>query len=73
MGSTTIMVSDGLKRTLASMKLYENETYEDIISGLIEDRKLLNQETIEQIEQAKEEAKRGETITLEEIKKKMQK
>ena len=69
--ATTIMISKDLKEELNAMKLFENETYENIINDLIEDRKFLTQETLKEIAEAETEAKKGETISLEEIKRKM--
>jgi hypothetical protein len=67
--NTTIMVSLDLKNELSALKLYPNETYEDIISDLIEDRKFLTEETLKEIEISRKEYRAGKYVTLEQIKK----
>lgn len=67
--NTTIMISNTLKAELNALKLFSGETYEDIIKDLIDDRKTLSKETIEEIEEAKEEIKKGNFYTLEQLKK----
>ncbi len=68
---TTIMISNDLKAELNALKLFKNETYEDVIKNLIDDRKFLNAETLKDIYEAEEEVKQGKTISFEEVKKKM--
>jgi predicted transcriptional regulator len=65
---TTIQISEELKALLAKRKISEKETYEDIIWDLIEDTLELSQDTKDEIEAARAEAARGETISLEELK-----
>lgn len=65
---TTIQISEELKDVLAKRKISEKETYEDIIWDLIEDTMELSQDTKDEIEAARAEAARGETISLEELK-----
>jgi hypothetical protein len=67
--NTTIMVSLDLKKELNDLKLYPNETYEDIISDLIEDRKFLTEETLKEIEISRKEYSAGKYVTLEQVKK----
>lgn len=67
--STTIMISEGLKTELNALKLFSGETYENIIKDLIDDRKTLSKETMEEIEEAKKDVKEGRFYTLEQLKK----
>ena len=52
-------------------KLYQNETYEDVIWDLLEDTKELDEETKAEIAQAREEIKEGKVRTLSEVKKEL--
>ncbi len=67
MVKTTIQISQDLKRELESMKIYDNETYEEIIWDLLEDRKMLSKETIKDIEESEEELRQGKGIPFEEV------
>lgn len=67
--ATTIQVSDELIDTLRNRKLYDNETYEDVIWDLIEDTLELSDETKQTIKEAEEDFRRGRTIPLEEVEK----
>ena len=42
MGKTTIQISTELKDALNKMKIFKNESYEEIIWDLIDDRKELS-------------------------------
>ena len=65
---TTIQLSTGLLNQLKARKLSDRETYEEVIQDLIEDTMELSEETIRDIEISREEIKRGEFYTLEEVK-----
>ena len=67
MVKTTIQISQELKQELENMKIYDNETYEEIIWDLIEDRKVLSEETLKNIEEAEEELRQGKGIPFEEV------
>lgn len=67
---TTIQISNDLLEELQKMKMFIKESYEDIIWNLIEDRMELSEQTKKDIEEAKKQIERGETISFEEIKKK---
>lgn len=69
--ATTIQVSNKLVETLKQKKLYDKESYEDIIWDLLEDTMELSEDTKRHIEQSKIEIKEGKTISLIEIKKKL--
>ena len=68
---TTIQVSKQLLETLKKRKLYNKESYEEVIWDLIEDTMELNEETKKQIEKAREEYKKGKFYTHEQVKKKL--
>lgn len=64
---TTIQIKDDLKTTLNKMKLFERETYNDVLERLIEDVQELNEETKKEIESAVNEIKNGKCITHEKL------
>ncbi len=66
--STTIQISENLRTELAERKLFENETYEEVLWDMIEDTKELNFQTKKEIEKARAEIKAGKTKTLAKIK-----
>ena len=66
---TTIRISKEVKKTLDKMKIYERESYNDIIELLIEDTKELNEKTKKEIAEARKKIKKGNFYTEEEAKK----
>jgi RNA polymerase-interacting CarD/CdnL/TRCF family regulator len=68
---TTVQITEVLQQELKMRKLYQNETYEDVIWDLIEDTKELDEETKAEIAQAREEIKEGKVRTLSEVKKEL--
>lgn len=70
---TTIQVSKELVNTLNKRKFGSRESYEDVIWDLIEDTMELSEETKKDIEKSREEYKRGEVVSFEEIKRKLKK
>ncbi|MBI2079171.1 hypothetical protein HYT84_00270 [Candidatus Micrarchaeota archaeon] len=66
---TTIKITDELKKKLEDMKLQENETYAAVIEDLIEDRLSLNPKFIKEIEERRNEYRRGKTVSFEKLKK----
>jgi len=69
--ATSIQVSKGLQKELHKRKLYDNETYEEIIWDLLEDSLKLNEQTKKEIAQSLAEIKAGKTHTLEELEKEL--
>ncbi|MDY6932516.1 MAG: hypothetical protein SVJ22_11465 [Halobacteriota archaeon] len=69
--ATTIQVSEELVKELKGRKLFDKESYEEIIWDLIEDTQELSEETKKDIEEARSEIARGEYVTLEEAKKEL--
>lgn len=64
---TTIRVSHEVKEQLNKMKLFERETYNDVIENMIEDNLELNEKTKKEIEEARRRIKKGEFDTHEEV------
>lgn len=73
MADTTIQVSRNLLSRLRDMKMYDKESYEEIIWDLIEDRMEFSEETKKNIEISNRQIREGKTVSLKEIKKKMEK
>jgi hypothetical protein len=68
---TTIQISNKLQETLTKRKLYDKETYEEIIWDLIEDTMELSEETKRNIEEARKDVKEGRVKTLAQVKKEL--
>lgn len=69
--ATTIQISEKLLKELKQRKLYDKESYEELIWDLLEDSMELSEETKKNIEQSRKEIEEGKTVTLEEVKKKL--
>ncbi len=69
--ATTIQISPTLQQTLALRKLYEKETYEEIIWDLIEDAKELSEETKKNIEKSEKDIKKSRISKWEDVKKRL--
>ena len=67
---TSIQISTRLQKTLTERKLFDKETYEEVIWNVIEDTKELSEQTKRDIVKARQEIKKGEFITLHDLKKK---
>ena len=68
---TTMQISKDLLDRLAKMKMYEKESYENVVWDLIEDRMEFSKETKMNIEKSEKEIKEGRIVSLEQIKKKL--
>ena len=68
MATTTIQLSQDMKKTLEGMKLHSRETYEDVLERLLEDLRELNDQTKKEIEQAIREIKAGKYRTHQQLK-----
>ena len=64
--TTTIQISNHVKESLNKMKIFERETYNEIIENMIEDNLELNKQTKKELELARKSEK---TISHEEVKK----
>ncbi|MBI3334686.1 hypothetical protein HYZ97_04310 [Candidatus Pacearchaeota archaeon] len=69
MVNTTIQISQDLQNALNNKKLFLKETYEEIIWNLLEDTIQLSEETKKDIKEGREQIKRGESLSLEQVKK----
>ncbi len=69
--ATTIQISEKLLDTLKKKKLYDKESYEEVIWDLMEDAQEVNAETKQEIEQARAEIKTGKSYTHEQVKKRL--
>jgi len=69
--ATTIQISSDLLQELKIRKLYNKESYEEIIWDLLEDSMELSQETLTRIEKAKKEIEKGNFLTHEQVKKEL--
>ncbi|MAG08642.1 hypothetical protein CMO89_04160 [Candidatus Woesearchaeota archaeon] len=70
--ATTIQVSNSLLDVLRHRKMYDNESYEDLLWDLLEDTMELSEETKALIKQAEDEFKRGKVHTLEKVEKELE-
>ena len=70
MTSTTIQISSELQQELNKMKLFNRETYEEVIWNIIEDTKELSEQTKKDIAQSRKEISEGKYVTLSDLKKK---
>lgn len=72
---TSIQVSEKLKEKLNKKKLYDGESYEDVIWDLLEDSMELSEETKRNIEEYEKNAekwlKEGRFKTLEQVRKEL--
>lgn len=68
---TTIQVSEELVGLLKERKLYERESYEEVILDMLEDTLTISEETKKELEEAREELKLGKVHSLEAVKKKL--
>ena len=68
---TTIQVSEKLVQKLKARKVYDKESYEDVIWDILEDTMELSEETKKHIEQSKKEIKEGKVHTHGQVKKEL--
>jgi len=68
---TTIQITESLQKELAKKKVYDKETYEEVIWDLIEDTQELSEETKRDIQEARAEIKKGKFHTIEQVKKEL--
>mgnify|MGYP003979812413 CR=1 FL=1 len=69
--ATTIQISEDLQEELAKRKLFDRETYEEVIWDLIEDTMELSEETKRDIEKAQKDIKEGRVYSHEQVKKEL--
>jgi len=68
---TTIQISKELQTNLKKRKLYEKESYEEVIWDLLEDTMELSEQTKRDIAEAEADIKAGRVHMLEEVKKRL--
>jgi len=66
--TTTIQLSQEMKKVLQGMKLHPRETYEEVLERLLEDLRELNDRTKKEIEQPIREIKAGRYRTHQQLK-----
>ena len=71
MVTTTIQLSQKMKKMLEGMKLHPRETYEEVLERLVEDLRELNEHTKKDIEKAIREIKVGRYRSHEQLKDEM--
>ena len=71
MATTTIQLSQEMKKMLEGMKLHPRETYEEVLERLLEDLRELSENTKKEIEQAMREIKAGKYRTHGQLKAEM--
>ena len=69
--ATSIQVSRNLLGKLKDRKMYDKESYEDIIWDLLEDSLEISEETKKHIEESQKDFREGKTHTLEEVEKRL--
>ncbi len=71
MTTTTIQISKDLLHDLKSRKMYDKESYEDIIRDLLEDTMELSEQTLANIRTSEADIKAGRVHTLDEVEKRL--
>ena len=69
--ATTISVSQELVSKLKERKLYDKESYEEVIWDALEDSMELSEETKKRIKLAEEDIKAGRIYSLKDVKKEL--
>jgi hypothetical protein len=70
--ATSIQISKDLQKELLKRKLFDQETYEEILWSLIEDSLELNEQTKKELAQARSEIRNRKTRTLAQVKKELE-
>ena len=65
--ATTIQISNDVKQVLDKMKLFERETYNEVIEVMIEDNLRLNEKTKREIKAAIKRIDSGDFVSQEEV------
>ena len=68
---TTIQVSNDLREELSKRKLFDRESYEEVIWDMIENIMELNEQTKAEIEKSRAEIRSGKFYTISDAKKKL--
>ena len=67
--ATTIQISNILLKELKARKLYDKESYEELIWNLLEDTKELSEQTKKELAMARAQVAEGKVHTFESVKK----
>lgn len=68
---TTIQISNDLRDLLVKRKLYEKETFEEVIWDLVEDSMELSEQAKKDIKEAEEDIKAGRVHRWEDVKREL--
>jgi len=68
---TTIQIKEDVKASLDRMKMFERETYNDVLERLLEDTRELNEDTKKDIQKAIKEIESGKFKTHKQLKTEM--
>jgi predicted transcriptional regulator len=68
---TTIQISTELVHKLKERKLYDKESYEEVIWDMLEDTMEISEETKRHIKQAEKDIEKGRVFTHEQVKKEL--
>jgi predicted CopG family antitoxin len=71
MTNTTIQISKELLEMLKERKMYDNESYEDVIRDLLEDTMELSEQTMLNIKKSEQDIKHSRVKTLKEVEKRL--
>ena len=71
MALTSIQISNKLRDELKERKLFDNESYEEVIWDLLEDTMELSTEAKNAIKEAESDIKKGKLHSIESIKKEL--
>jgi predicted transcriptional regulator len=71
METTTIQISTNVKSILNKMRVFDRETYNDVIERMIEDERELNTKTKQEIQEARKRISSGKFLTQEQVEKKL--
>jgi len=69
--ATTISISQELLQELKKRKMYDKESYEEVIWDALEDSMELSEETLANIKKSEADIKAGRVHTLAEVKKEL--
>lgn len=53
--ATTIQISDDVKNVLDKMRIFQRETYNEVILNMIEDSMRINEKTAKELDKARKE------------------
>ena len=68
---TTIQISENLQKELSKKKIFDRETYEEVIWNMLEDTMELSEQTKKELEQSRKQIAQGKYKTLSQVKKEL--